>query len=76
MAAPEALKSIVGPGAEIRKSSEASIEVVPAGTLKLKAYISTSSCCHGISCVPEKNLSPTKFQTGPSGEWSAGIHFG
>ena len=26
--------------------------------------------------APEENLSPTRFQTGPSGEWSAGIHFG
>src|SRR5215470_16080456 len=76
LAAPEALKSIAGPGAEIKKSSEPSTEDTPSGATRWNAYISTSSCCQGISFPPETNLSPARFQMGPSGEWSAGIHFG
>jgi hypothetical protein len=68
LAAPEALKSIVGPGADMRKSREAFSDVVCSGTTRWNAYISTSSCCHGTSWLPAENFNPARFQIGPSGE--------
>jgi hypothetical protein len=43
LAALEALKSIDAPGAEVRKSKDASRVVIPAGMSRLNAYISTKS---------------------------------
>src|SRR5258708_32598654 len=68
LAEAEAAKSMVGPGADSKKSRFTVTAELPEGTFTWIAYMSSKSRRQAMVFPPTENFRPARLAMGPSGE--------